>query len=269
MDARPDLGHTFPARRVPGERRVPIPLLLPISLLVFVAFLVRGFTGFGAALLVVPILALCLPVKSLVVPLLTVLSLVNSLWLAWRARERIDWVESAWLFAGSVPGVAVGLLLFQQAPESALRRIVGGCVLVIGAWIAARGDVAVKRRLPRAAAPAFGGASGVVGALFGAGGPPLVLYLAGRGLPREAFRATLLLQFAASDLARSAALATGGWFTPALLLSGLALYPAALLGSWCGERLFQRVSEAAFRRAVGGLLVAVGAVLLVTGGRSH
>jgi len=248
---------------------VSIPLLLPISALVFVAFLVRGFTGFGAALLVVPVLALWLPVKPLVVPLLTVLSLVNSVWLAWRARSEIDWVESAWLFAGSVPGVAVGLLLFQHAPEGVLRRIVGACVLVIGGWIATRGDVAAKRPLPRAVAPAFGGASGVVGALFGAGGPPLVLYLAARGLEREAFRATLLLQFAASDLARSAALAAGGWFTPTLLLSGLALYPAALLGSWCGERLFRGVSETAFRRAVGGLLVLVGAFLLLTGGRSH
>lgn len=231
------------------------------SLVVFGGFAIRGVTGFGSILFTLPLLVLWLPVKQ-VVPLLAVLSLANGAWLAWRARSRADLREFGWLMAGGVPGVAAGLLLFHSSPDRALRQALGGCIALVGIWLYRRGGVSEKE-WPRPAGLGAGLVSGVLGGLFGLSGPPPVVYLSARPLAADQFRATLLLFLLAVDLARGAGYAVYGAADATLWLTGLALLPASVLGSWCGERLHQRLPEDTFRRLTAALLVVMGLVLVV------
>src|SRR5262249_819498 len=73
-------------RRLPGLRTgagvsaVPRGCFAFAAVVVFAGFGVRGFTGFGAVMAAIPLLALRMPLKQ-AVALLAVLSLVNGFWL--------------------------------------------------------------------------------------------------------------------------------------------------------------------------------------------
>ncbi len=234
--------------------------LIIANLAVFAGFAIRGLTGFGAVLVTLPILAAWMPVK-VAVPLIAVLSIVNGVWLTWRARKWVALREYRLLLVGGLPATLAGLALFHFGSDGLLRRILGLAVIGVGLWLASRRPSEGERQGSDAAGLTAGLTSGILGGLFGASGPPVVLYLATRQLEAVSFRATLLLFLTSVDLLRTLGLATSGALTPSLCLAGLGLYPVSLLGSWCGERLQRHLPEALFRRAVGCLLVILGASL--------
>lgn len=239
---------------------MPLEGLIIATLAVFGGFAIRGFTGFGAVLVTLPILVAWLPVK-VAVPLIAALSIVNGVWLTWRARQWVALRECRLLLMGGLPATLAGLALFHSASDGILRRMLGVAVIGVGLWLACRSTQASARHWPDSAGLAAGVTGGVLGGLYGVSGPSTVLYLSGRPLDAIAFRATLLFFLTAVDLLRTIGLATSGALTPSLWLAGLALYPVSLLGSWCGERLQRHVSEALFRRAIGYLLAVLGASL--------
>jgi uncharacterized membrane protein YfcA len=233
-----------------------------VAVIVFVGFLVRGFSGFGSILFTLPLVVLWLPVR-VAVPLLSVLSLANGGWLAWRARVLVDRAEFRRLTLGGLPGVAVGVLLFQYASDGTLRRALGVAVVLLGIWLLTQRQ-AMGKPWPPAAGVGAGAASGVLGGLFGLSGPPPVLYLARRPLDADRYRATLLVFLLAVDLLRGASYLASGEMTGALWLVGLGLFPASLAGSWYGERLQGTVSDERFRKITGVLLALMGVVLVLT-----
>jgi hypothetical protein len=70
-----------------------------------------------------------------------------------------------------------------------------------------------------------------------------------RGLPKEAFRATIAVFFLGMDLALLAVLVLWGVARPGHAVLALLLVPAAVAGKAVGTVLFGRVSERAFRAA--------------------
>jgi uncharacterized membrane protein YfcA len=109
-----------------------------------------------------------------------------------------------------------------------------------------------------------GFAGGVTSALFGAGGPPYVIYLSQRGLSKEAFRATLgLVTMTSISLRVVAFLLTGLLFDPHVWLAAALAVPAALAGVAVGRRIFFRFSKQQLSRAIAALLLASGGALVL------
>ena len=105
---------------------------------------------------------------------------------------------------------------------------------------------------------------GVTSALFGAGGPPYVIYLSQRGLSKEAFRATLgLVTMTSISLRVAAFVLTGVLLDPQVWLAAALAVPAALAGVTVGRRIFLRVSREQLARAIAVLLLASGGSLVV------
>ncbi len=214
------------------------------------AAFVRGLTGFGMAILLVPILALALsPVEAVLVGNgLSVLIGLTEVRRLMRQAERSAWV------IGALCVIATPAGLFALAATSVdLAR-------VVIAFIAFSAFVAVM--LPRRSATQPGAlATGGVGVLSGlmtgyAGmpGPPVVPYYVGRDLPRETAKASMLLVFtiaAAGGVASGTALGIMAW--PLAALSA-ALLPAALLGNALGARASGAISDPVWRAAVGAIL---------------
>jgi uncharacterized membrane protein YfcA len=120
------------------------------------------------------------------------------------------------------------------------------------------------RRLSRWWAAPAGLAGGLVGALFGMGGPPYVAYIAGRIPEPSAQRATISQMVILNVGLRVAVFALAGllasgrlWLTVALLL------PVAWLGVWVGNRVHLRLAPATVARLVGAVLLLTGATLIV------
>jgi hypothetical protein len=104
----------------------------------------------------------------------------------------------------------------------------------------------------------------VLGALFGVGGPPYVVYTAGRIPDITAQRATISQTVAFDVGLRVAAFAIAGLFTGRDLWLAIGLLlPVAWAGVWAANRVHLRVAPAKLVRiVVGGLLLFSGASLI-------
>jgi hypothetical protein len=110
------------------------------------------------------------------------------------------------------------------------------------------------------AAAGFGG--GVGGGLGGLTGPVPTLWVALRGWPREEQRGTFQVFNLAMHALTMAAYLASGTVTAGSLPLFAAVAPAMVVPAWLGARLYRRISDAAFRRVVLGLLTASGVAML-------
>jgi uncharacterized protein len=105
--------------------------------------------------------------------------------------------------------------------------------------------------------------SGVLGALFGVGGPPYVVYIAGRIPDPTAQRATISLMVVLNVGLRVAAFAIAGLFADRDLWIAIGLLlPVAWAAVWAGNRVHVRMAPATVVRVVGAVLLFSGAALI-------
>jgi uncharacterized membrane protein YfcA len=143
-----------------------------------------------------------------------------------------------------------------------LSRALGGFVIVY----------AIYQLLPlpplrgsRISAIACGLMGGLVGTLFGTGGPFYAIYFTLRGLDKAAFRATFATNFLIDGGVRLAAYALTGLLTWHTLAGAVATLPLVAVGLYVGGRIHLGLSQRAFVRLVSLILAASGTALLVRG----
>jgi uncharacterized membrane protein YfcA len=161
------------------------------GVVLFVAYLVRGVAGFGSGLIAVPLLTLVEPVP-IVVPLVVSLDYIGSASQGMKNHDRIAWKEQLCLFPFMLVGIGLGLWIMHSIPTAVLGKILGSFVIVY----------AIHQLLPlrtlhgsRFLVMVCGCLGGLVGTLFGTGGPFYVMYLRLRELDKSVFRATFATNF--------------------------------------------------------------------------
>jgi uncharacterized membrane protein YfcA len=217
------------------------------------AALCQSLTGFGFALVMVPLLSLAWDVKPAVVTS-TVLGTFALLPLLLEVRRHVRLRAAAALLTGSLAGVPAGILLLDWIDPEALKIMVGVTVVAASLLIYRVREVRTTRAgvMPAVAA---GAVSGVLRASTSMGGPPAVLYLLGAERDVEAFRSTLLAFFLPSSLVTIAGLAAVGRVTPDVLRTSAIVLPALVVGLAAGAWLRYRVREELFRLLVLLLLI--------------
>jgi hypothetical protein len=232
-------------------------------LIVSFAMFVRGFTGFGGALLTVPLLSLIWDVQLAIV-VVAVMQVVTGGTLAAISRQSVARADLLRVLAPSLVGLAAGALLLSVLPITWIAWVVGVFSIVAGAHILLR----VRRTLPirrasRFATGAVGLAGGLLQGMVGTSGPVIVPYLQRILAGSASLRATLLTYFVVLDAIRLASYVPLGVAGRDSIGPSLYLLPFAVTASLLGGRLHFQVSEVVFRIAVGSLLVLAGALLLV------
>jgi uncharacterized membrane protein YfcA len=227
-------------------------------------YALRGSTGFGAAA-AMPLLGLVVPMKVLV-PAWTLVGLVASVTLFGRDRHHVAWREIGKLVPGCLVGILAGLYLFTQLDSAALARRLGMLVLLYGLYSL----WATLRPLPqwnvstRLAAPIAGLSGGIVGTAFGTMASVFfAMYFDTLRKGKEQFRATMNAILLALVVLRGAGYWAVGEYTRDVLVTVAIALPMMLAGIFVGNRVHTGLSELAFRRLVGGALMASGAALLV------
>ena len=233
---------------------------LVLALVAFLAGIIKGFTGFGGALVMAPVfLTLLSPGETLgTVVAVNVATAWQLLRPSWRAMQpRVVLPMAAACAAATPAGIALILVL---DPASG-RRIVGTAVLLSGIALL----VGWRRvRSPNLAATLLVGAlSGVMNGLAGVGGPPAALWLlAGRdGAVRD--RSGLIVYVALTQTTVAAMAAYAGVIGGATVLRALALVPLHVLGTWVGAHLFHKAPDRTARFAAILVIVVLGAVTAI------
>jgi uncharacterized membrane protein YfcA len=96
-------------------------------------------------------------------------------------------------------------------------------------------------------------------------GPPVLILLAGQGLPKDQFRRTLVTFFFVSGLVAALALVLGGVMTPQTVSYGVVAVPFAFLGGFVGDLVSARLPERPFRIMALAVLFLAGVYSVVSG----
>ncbi|BBL81043.1 hypothetical protein RxyAA322_28970 [Rubrobacter xylanophilus] len=223
----------------------------------FAAGAVSGLTGFGLALVGVPLLLFVYDPATVVVLVMAFSLLINAAVVqdSWRKVDRRLVVALA---PPALVGVLCGTEVLRVAGEERLRLAVG--VLVVLSALLMLRDVRLPGTGSRAAPPVAGFLGGALSTSVGLAAPPVVLLLASRGLPKANFRATSALFFLVMSVFGAVALAARGLIPEGSLPLAAVLLPAALAGKLAGTALLGRIPEALFRRITLLLTLATGAL---------
>ena len=229
------------------------------GVVLFVAYLVRGIAGFGSGLIAVPLLTLIFPVTT-VVPVVVSLDYIGSASQSARNLDHIAWREQLVLVPFMLIGIGTGLWLLTGLPTWVLPRVLAVFVIAFG----------IYQLLPLppvrgswVAALSCGILGGLLGTLFGTGGPFYAIYLNLRGLEKSAFRATFALNFLIDGGVRLIAYAVMGLLRRDILSHLLVALPIVGAGLYLGGRIQTGLSQRTFVQMISLLLLASGVALLL------
>lgn len=209
-----------------------------------VAGVVRGFTGFGTALIVMPLAAALLPMADAIVVLMVtgIGSWPVILPRAWRMAHRR---EVGVMALAAVLCAPIGIALLAWLDVLTLRWLVSlaaafTLVALVTGW-------RYRGRITRGGLLGVGAASGVLGGLTGLTGPPVILfYLAGQGKAAQV-RANVILFLCCLDIGIVANLLLRGMVGMQAIWLGLILALPYMVTIALGQWLFRPALESAYR----------------------
>jgi uncharacterized membrane protein YfcA len=224
---------------------------------IFLAAIVRGYSGFGFSLLAITALSLVLP-PSHIVPSIFMLEVAASLHLLPGIWKDVHWRSLAPLTLGCLVATPPGVFLLANVPAAPMQIAMAGFVLA--ATLLLWRGFALKTMPGSIASTAAGAASGFANGAFGIGGPPVILFYFASPAGAVAGRASLIAYFLATDLIGLAFQWREGLLTRDAALRAAIFLAPLLAGVWLGARSFKSADPAVFRKYV--LAILAGLALL-------
>jgi uncharacterized membrane protein YfcA len=260
----PLAGAPWSCYRSPMQAPLPDAAALAMVLLgALAAGFISGFAGFGTALVASGFWFHALP-APLVPPLVVLAGVAGQLVGLIKVRHAFVWSRALPFILPGLAGVPLGVAALAIASPDALRLTVG---LFLAAYAAFRLAGLARRSIGgwggRPADAAIGLVSGVLGGFAGLSGALPLVWLQMRGGPSVEQRAIYQpFNLAILTLAAAGMALTGAIDARVLILAGLCL-PVTLASAWLGAHSYGKLSEAAFRQVVLGLLLVSGSGLIL------
>lgn len=217
---------------------------LLMALAVAAAGLLRGFSGFGAGLVMVPALSL-LAGPRLAVPTVILMEALAGSWLVPPAVRHARWKSILPLGAAAALTIPIGSLILGWLDPALLSKAISALVLLFAAilWTGWR----YQGNPGMGASFGIGALSGALTGSAGIGGPPVILFFLSGPTTAPGVRASLICYFAITQVVALAAFIAGGLVTGDVLMATLILAPIFLVTTQAGTRLFGKVNEKLFR----------------------
>lgn len=218
------------------------------GLIVFGAAIVRGYTGFGFAMVCALTLTYVFP-PSQITPMVLCMDIAGSAWLFWKSRKEIDWKGLKFISLGALATLPLGTLALVVVPANPMRICIALTILLL--------CIALVRQKKRRTATGpvvttgVGLCSGFLTGVAALGGPPVILFYFSSDRPVAVSRASMIAFFLMVDIMALGSSMVYGLVTPRVMVLSLSLFIPLALGIWLGNFLFHRfANEAMFRKQV-------------------
>ena len=236
-----------------------MPFSLSIGLIFLSAGIVQGLTGFGSALVAIPLLCLLIDIKQ-AVPLCSLNGMVITTVLFIQLRKQADLRKVIPLFVGSIPGVFIGATLLKSVDSGLIKTFLG--ILLIVYSLYSLKATPRKTELHRIWGWVAGFLSGAIGAAFSAGGPPTIIYTTLNGWTKDEIKATICSAFFFSVFLIIFAHALNGLTTRTVITRFIFSCPFVLTGTITGAALYRRLPEKNYLQLIYIFLIIMGVMLI-------
>lgn len=231
-----------------------------ISLVFLLAGFIQGMTGFGSALVAIPLLSLFMDIKS-AVPLCILNSLVITTYLSLKMRKNLDRRKIIPLCVAAVPGIVIGSTLLKQVDSILIRRTLG--VFLVGYSLYSLVITPKPRKLHKMWSYVAGFLSGAIGAAFSAGGPPAIVYTALNDWQKDTIKATVSGFFLFNSYLIAVVHAVNGLTTIEIFTYFMISAPVVLLGTVLGSICYGKIPHGLYLKIIFAFLALMGIIMTV------
>lgn len=220
----------------------PPPLFVLVA--VFFAGIVRGYTGFGSAMIFMPVAGAYLGPKT-AIGIMSIIDAVMQLPMIRSTWRHARWREIGPLFIGFVVGLPLGILILTTVDPTPIRWVTSLSIVAALTLLLTMGRIDASPGLP--VTIATGTASGLISGIASLGGMVLSLFWLAGPSHNAGVRGSSVAFFVPASLLSLSLLAYAGIYTSEVLrLVGWTILPYGI-GIGLGSLLFDKASPRMFR----------------------
>jgi len=223
-------------------------------------------TGFGLGMIVMGATSgLGLAPVTTVAAVVSLVTLANSACALPGKLHHIDYRAVLVAAAGILPSVVVGVLLLDWLSASAatVLQVLLGAVILYGGLSAMLKPAPLAQRSGDRSFFLSGVFGGLLSGMFGVSGPPLIFQFYRQPMKAVEIRCALILVFTVTSTVRTLFAAWQGRIDAAICLQAAVAVPVVVLATLIGRRYPPPFGATTTRRIAFGVLMGIGASLLV------
>ncbi len=228
---------------------------------VSLAGFIRGFSGFGSAMIIIPVLSLVFGTHAAATVAIVTETLASA-GLIPGAIRKAEWRSVAPMAMAGIIMVPVGAYALAQVEPILISRVVSIIVMIVAVLMLAGWQFASKPMLSKILGA--GAISGALTGIGGMGGPPVVLYFLSRNTDQvDVGRANCIAHLSLVQVIALGIYVYGGLMTGESLRLSLWLTLPFCLGVFLGSYGFKGVDSTFYRNVVLSFLLIVGLTTLL------
>jgi uncharacterized membrane protein YfcA len=234
--------------------------VLLIFAVVFVAALVQSLSGFGFAVIIMPLVTLVLGLQT-AAPMVALVALTVYIINLVRYRQAVNAGEVLRLGIASALGVPIGVWALANISETTVKQVMGLVLIAYAIYALARPTTSWMPS--RFWVYPAGFLAGCMGGAYNTPGPPVIVYGSLRQWPKDEFRAVLQALFLVNAVLVVSSHLVARHVTAEVLTFYLCVLPALGLGIFVGSRVDSKVDRERFRTLVTALILILGLSLVI------
>lgn len=227
----------------------------------FIAAFISGAAGFGGALLLLPVVTACVGAET-AVPVLTIAQLIGNLSRMAFGFKQIDWKSVGLFCTTALPLAAFGAFGFSILPKDIVTRVIGGVLIGLVLFKVLK---KVEFKAGKKTLLIGGSVVGLLSGLVGSGGPIGAAVFLTLGLPPVAYIASEAATATAMHILKTVIYSSLVNIGLSAMLTGLVMGLAMIGGTFCSNKMIQKMEKAKFQKYVAVLLGVVGLYMLIFG----
>lgn len=232
---------------------------LAVMAMAFGAAAIRGLTGFGMAIILVPLLCLVMRPDAAVILAILLQFMIGPVGIR-KIMGDAHFESALPIMVAAMVTVPLGLWLLAHTPPDLAR--VGVAMVAIGAFL-----LILVPRKPVANSGRFatiitGALAGILTGFAAMPGPPVVIFYLRDSIAPVTARASMMLIFFATAIVGTAIAGISGLLSSPIIITAFIMLIPMIAGNWLGAQAFGRVSAPLWRSAVGLLLGGAGVAAL-------
>ncbi|WP_413701883.1 sulfite exporter TauE/SafE family protein [Psychromonas sp. KJ10-10] len=237
--------------------------IIILSLIIALGAFTQGLTGFGLALVSVPLLSLTIDAK-MAVPIAGIFGWLVTMPIVWKMRHHVQYRAGLILVAGSIPASFVGAKLLANLPSTYIL-ITMGVVLIVSSIHSMRSTKPLFKKTSTPVTLTAGFCSGVLGASVGEAGPPVIAYTSMQPWTADQAKSTLAFFFMLQMIGAIISFQYEGLITDDVKHYIMWMMPSFIVGmvaGMVGYHLLQK-RKINYHHIVHRLLFVIGCVLII------